>query len=910
MTNSTNRPSLARVHTICCVNFFLKLFFFCIGYATLSHSLVPFTLFNNTRPTHNNNMKTIKRKISRVFNSGGGGGSGNVGGAEHEDKMPSSTAATFAAQNGDNCVHQQQKQKLEQNGHNNNGSNYYPQAAAMVDDPSLKNRHQQQQWNCPSNNNNNGCCINSTQQQQQLRFGPANDGNGAVNGGGGGANCRTNNNAFLIIPSSAAAAASSSAQATKSKYRWSLSDSLSLLGERIAEMTVHEEAPTTTTTAAVIAPSNNDQCSRLYNNKNCTVPSNEQSRTIRCSMRPSSTSSTSNTSNSYYYENGVGGAGHNNNNNNNTTGAIPGVAAAAVADEHPVMVVLMRPNKKKGRQQQQQKTKSWHHASRWFGNFGGHLAMSTTTTTKPPSMMSLPPTPIACHNNTNNNNKQLGSDGESVEVSPMSTSSDDQQQHQHSTTTSACSSNQGSVAAAAAAAAAATAYDEYVPNVKMRNKRNKQLERRRWSEEEIQKRLSLPAYISIPPSVIEKMNRTAAMAAASATSNNSSSGGDDSMMLMSRKSRRASLTEIGFGRMETYKKILDLGSGTYAKVFLGQSMLTGRSVALKEIRLEHEEGAPCTAIREVSLLRNLRHANIVTLHDVVHTDSILTLVFEFVEQDLREYMEQLDGLISIGNVKLFLMQLLRGLAYCHARRILHRDLKPQNLLITAGGELKLADFGLARAQSIPIKTYSAEVVTLWYRPPDLLLGSTDYTTHIDMWAVGCILYEMLNHRPMFPGATPPEQLALVFQKLGTPRPDTHPQMCALPGWRRMKCRAWPTHSPKSLLNPPRVNRERVDLLMKLLKYDGRQRISAECAMRHPFLSCFPQALFKLADTASIFTLPNINFVPDKKVGTPPPFMMGNGGGGGGFVAAMDHPHLDELFLPSELMSMTKRNKRR
>lgn len=117
---------------------------------------------------------------------------------------------------------------------------------------------------------------------------------------------------------------------------------------------------------------------------------------------------------------------------------------------------------------------------------------------------------------------------------------------------------------------------------------------------------------------------------------------------------------------------------------------------------------------------------------------------------------------------------MRGLSYCHKRRVLHRDLKPQNLLINDLGELKLADFGLARAKSVPSKTFSNEVVTLWYRPPDVLMGSTEYTTSIDIWGVGCIFFEMASGRALFPGSTVEDELHLIFKTLGTPNKNMLP----------------------------------------------------------------------------------------------------------------------------------------
>lgn len=167
--------------------------------------------------------------------------------------------------------------------------------------------------------------------------------------------------------------------------------------------------------------------------------------------------------------------------------------------------------------------------------------------------------------------------------------------------------------------------------------------------------------------------------------------------------------------------------------------------------------------------------------------------------------------------QIFLFQILRGLAYIHRRKILHRDLKPQNLLINEKGELKLADFGLARAKSVPTKTFSNEVVTLWYRPPDVILGSTHYSTSIDMWGVGCIFFEMITHKPMFMNSTIHEQLFSIFKALGTPSEEVWTSMMQniknnehsfneLPRYRR---------SLDRLIN--RLDSEGKDLLLKFLE---------------------------------------------------------------------------------------------
>ncbi|XP_069790466.1 cyclin-dependent kinase 15 isoform X3 [Narcine bancroftii] len=322
---------------------------------------------------------------------------------------------------------------------------------------------------------------------------------------------------------------------------------------------------------------------------------------------------------------------------------------------------------------------------------------------------------------------------------------------------------------------------------------------------------------------------------------------------------------LQFGTASSYLNLEKLGEGSYSTVYKGISRINGNLVALKVIKMQEEEGVPFTAIREASLLKGLKHSNIVLLHDIIHTQENLTFVFEYVQTDLAQYMTQHPGGLHTNNVKLFLFQLLRGLAYIHRCHILHRDLKPQNLLISCVGELKLADFGLARAKSVPSQTYSSQVVTLWYRPPDVLLGATDYSTGLDVWGAGCIFIEMIEGSPAFPGVSDiTAQLQKIWAVLGVPTEESWPGVTALPNYRTEHFLPLPPqklgHIWKRLGLVPRAE----SLASQLLQCYPRDRSSAEDALAHQYFSTLPPALFQLPDMVSIFSVTGVRLEPEAR----------------------------------------------
>lgn len=283
-----------------------------------------------------------------------------------------------------------------------------------------------------------------------------------------------------------------------------------------------------------------------------------------------------------------------------------------------------------------------------------------------------------------------------------------------------------------------------------------------------------------------------------------------------------------------YKKLEKLGEGTYGVVYKAEDAQTGEFVAIKKIKLDHsDEGVPATTLREISMLKRLKHPCIVDLIHAQYQEGRLYLIFEFVEQDMKAYLENLSGAPSAIVVKKLMYQLLSGLHHCHRRCILHRDLKPQNLLIGKDDTLRIADFGLGRQHGIPIQPFTHEVVTLWYRAPEILLGTPKYSGAVDMWSVGCIFAEFFTREAIFMGDCEIDQLFQIFRTLGTPDNKTWPGVEELKEYKHVFPK-WERQSVAIICPPLEDDEQGLNLLEKCLLYKPNMRCVAKEARKHPY----------------------------------------------------------------------------
>lgn len=310
--------------------------------------------------------------------------------------------------------------------------------------------------------------------------------------------------------------------------------------------------------------------------------------------------------------------------------------------------------------------------------------------------------------------------------------------------------------------------------------------------------------------------------------------------------------------VSVYEKLQKIGQGTFGEVFKARCRRTGRMVALKKILMENEkEGFPITALREVKMLQQLKHENVTDLIEVCSNTSSTNqrdrstfyLVFAFCEHDLAGLLSNQKIKLTVTHIKTLLKHLLNGLAKLHRSKILHRDMKTANVLVSKEGYLKLADFGLARPyiMSQPRHLYTNRVVTLWYRPPELLLGARMYGPPIDTWGAGCIMAELWTRTPIMQGDTEQRQLIIISNLCGSICPEVWPSVVELPLWDRMEL-------PKDL--PRGINKrlghiikdpEGVNMLDKFLSLDPSKRLGAEEALQHAYFFAHPHPTENVKD---------------------------------------------------------------
>jgi len=293
---------------------------------------------------------------------------------------------------------------------------------------------------------------------------------------------------------------------------------------------------------------------------------------------------------------------------------------------------------------------------------------------------------------------------------------------------------------------------------------------------------------------------------------------------------------------DKYEKIAKIGQGTFGEVFKARSRTDPKKiVALKKVLMENEkEGFPITALREIRILQLLNHDNIVNLIEICRTynrqKTTFYLVFDFAEHDLAGLLSNFNVKFTLQEIKKVMQQMFEGLYFIHTNKIIHRDMKAANILITKQGILKLADFGLARAISINKQNqpnrYTNRVVTLWYRPPELLLGERNYGPAVDMWGAGCIMAEMWTRSPIMQGNTEQHQLTLIAQLCGAINEEVWPGVSNLDLFSKLEIPRGSKRRVKERLKPYVKDQFACDLIDKLLSLDPSKRLDADNALNH------------------------------------------------------------------------------
>ncbi|QSS53170.1 latrunculin sensitive kinase Lsk1 [Histoplasma capsulatum var. duboisii H88] len=296
-----------------------------------------------------------------------------------------------------------------------------------------------------------------------------------------------------------------------------------------------------------------------------------------------------------------------------------------------------------------------------------------------------------------------------------------------------------------------------------------------------------------------------------------------------------------------------IGAGTYGKVFKAIHVYTKNMVALKKIRMETEkDGFPVTAVREIRLLQHLRHENVVSLQEVMVEKNECFMVFEYLSHDLTGLINHPTFSLSAAHKKHLARQMFDGLNYLHHRGVLHRDIKAANILISNQGQLKFADFGLARFFSKSRQLdYTNRVITIWYRPPELLLGETRYGPAVDIWSAACVWMEMFTKKAVFPGEGGEiSQLEKLYNSLGTPTRADWPDIVEMPWFELLR----PTErKPRTFEDAYRdvLSPAALDLVAKMFQYDPVKRPSAEEVLTHPYFTTEEPAPQQAIELASV-----------------------------------------------------------